>query len=75
MTTIALENTELELRSVIEQLKGGEEVIITRNSKPIARLSGIPKNNSLLLKNSFAGKIWTSPDFDEPLEEFKDLGE
>jgi antitoxin (DNA-binding transcriptional repressor) of toxin-antitoxin stability system len=57
----------------MEQLRGGEEIIVTVDSQPLARVSGIAKNNSRILKNSFAGKIWTAPDFDAPLEEFEDV--
>jgi prevent-host-death family protein len=39
MSTVTLEEAQAQLPQLIEQLHPGEEIIITRNSKPVARLT------------------------------------
>ena len=46
----------------------GEEIVITQDDKPVAKISPIPKP---LKRGSAKGKVWMSDDFNEPLEDFK----
>jgi antitoxin (DNA-binding transcriptional repressor) of toxin-antitoxin stability system len=41
MQTVAIEEAQAHLAELIEQLKPGQELIITRDQKPVARLSAI----------------------------------
>jgi antitoxin (DNA-binding transcriptional repressor) of toxin-antitoxin stability system len=45
MTTVTLEEAQAQLPQLIEQLQPGEEIIITRDRRPVARLSAeeLPK--------------------------------
>ena len=47
----------------------GEEVIIAKAGKPIARLSPLGKQAVQRVPGSAKGKIWIAPDFDAPLPE------
>jgi prevent-host-death family protein len=54
------------LSRLIDQVNAGEEVVITRHGRAVARLvpvEGKPKRKLGTLK----GKIWMSEDFDAPL--------
>jgi prevent-host-death family protein len=54
------------LSRLIDQVNAGEEVVITRHGRPVARLvpaqTAKPRKLGLL-----KGKVWMSDDFDAPL--------
>jgi prevent-host-death family protein len=76
MATVTLEDAQARLPELIEQLNSGEEVVITRNAKPVARLvreQKLPKPRKLgTLKGTV---LYMAPDFDAPLEDFKEYME
>lgn len=72
MKTYALNHQTPPLAELIEQVKHGEEIILTEQNQPVVRLVAVstpprPRAKAGTLK----GKIWMSPDFDEPLDDFK----
>ncbi len=54
-----------------EALKG-EEVVIARNGKPLVKLVPVKERKPSDAFGMDRGKLWISPDFDEPLEDFKE---
>ncbi|HEY3331570.1 MAG TPA: hypothetical protein VGK19_16185 [Capsulimonadaceae bacterium] len=70
MTTISVEELEATPHDFVEQLKTGGEIIITIDSKPLARVSSIRPTAQDVLFGSLAGKMRISDDFNEPLNEF-----
>ncbi len=75
--TISVEEAQTKLRELIDKLAPGEEVVITHNEKPVARLVGehphrLPRPAPGLGKGTI---LYMAPDFDEPLEEFKEYTE
>jgi antitoxin (DNA-binding transcriptional repressor) of toxin-antitoxin stability system len=71
---LTVEETQARLKELIGQLAPGEEIVITENQQPVARLVGERPPRALrpapgLGKGSI---LFMSPDFDEPLEEFKE---
>jgi antitoxin (DNA-binding transcriptional repressor) of toxin-antitoxin stability system len=50
----------------------GEEVIIAKGNKPVAKLVLLDELKPKRKLGSAKGKIKISEDFDEPLEDFKD---
>lgn len=55
------------LSRLLERVERGQEIVIARAGKPIARLVPIddtPRQRPLGIDK---GKIWTSDDFDDPL--------
>ena len=56
------------------QLKPGEEILITRNDQPAAKLIGQQKTDRPAPKlGTLKGTVlYMAPDFNAPLEEFKD---
>jgi antitoxin (DNA-binding transcriptional repressor) of toxin-antitoxin stability system len=73
MSTVTLEEAQAQLPQLIEQLQPGEEIIITRDHKPVARLTGQAPVRKARRAGTLKGSVlYMAPDFDAPLEEFKD---
>ncbi len=51
----------------LDRVMNGEEIIIAKAGKPVARLLPISDKPAQRQPGSAAGKIWVSPDFDAPL--------
>ena len=72
--TITVEEAQAKLREIIDRLAPGEEVVITENQHPVAKLIGErparpPRPAPGLGKGSI---LYIAPDFDETPEEFKE---
>ena len=77
MSTVTIVEAQARLPELIEKLQPGEELVITKDERPIAHLTrsaGLgPKPRQLgTMKGSV---LYMAPDFDAPLEEFKDYME
>jgi antitoxin (DNA-binding transcriptional repressor) of toxin-antitoxin stability system len=77
MPTVSVEEAQAQLAKLIDQLHPGEELIITRNLKPIARLIAEAKAERPLrqLGTMKGSVLYMAPDFDAPLEDFKEYME
>lgn len=53
------------LSQLVDQANAGEDVIIARNGRPVARLVPIQRQPVRRVPGSLRGKIWIAPDFDE----------
>ena len=77
MTTVTVEEAQAQLVRLIEGLQPGEVITITRDEKPLARLTAaeeLPK--ALRRLGTLRGTVRSiAPDFDAPLEEFADYME
>jgi antitoxin (DNA-binding transcriptional repressor) of toxin-antitoxin stability system len=76
-TTLALEEIKLTLPELLDSLTPGDEVIFTRNKQPVAKLVSEPaKPMQPRVPGLFPGSIiYMAPDFDAPMEEFKEYME
>ncbi|QQR80766.1 MAG: DUF2281 domain-containing protein [Deltaproteobacteria bacterium] len=78
MKTYAIEQHP-KIDALIQEIAIGEEIILTAHTKPVAKVIPFPSltdNTKQFRKaGSLKGKIWMSPDFDEPLDEFKEYME
>jgi prevent-host-death family protein len=77
MSTVTLENAQAHLKELIEQLQPGDEITITRDHKPVARLTAAaesqpPRRQLGTLKGTVQ---YLAPDFDAPLEDLKEYRE
>jgi antitoxin (DNA-binding transcriptional repressor) of toxin-antitoxin stability system len=74
MSTVTLEEAQSRLAHLIEQLQPGEEIVITRDHKPIARLvagSG-PRRQTRRLGTMKGTVLHIADDFDAPLDDFRE---
>jgi prevent-host-death family protein len=76
-TTITIEEAQKSLAELLDRLTPGQEVVITRNQQPIAKLvSHMPSHAPRPAPGLGKGEIlYMSPDFDAPLEEFREYVE
>jgi len=71
--TITVEEAQAKLKELIHQLAPGEEVVITENQEPVAKLVGeSPKKRQPRKAGNCIGMIRIVADDDEHLEDFKD---
>jgi antitoxin (DNA-binding transcriptional repressor) of toxin-antitoxin stability system len=75
MATVTLEEAQAHLPQLIEKLQPGEEITITQHGQPLAQVKKAPRNSWPCKAGSAAGKIRMAPDFDAPLEDFKEYME
>jgi antitoxin (DNA-binding transcriptional repressor) of toxin-antitoxin stability system len=77
MSTITLEEAQSQLLQLIGKLEPGEEVIITSDNQPVARLIGEAKKKKQPRQfGTLKGTVlYMAPDFDAPLEDFKEYME
>lgn len=75
--TVSVDEAQERLQDLLAQALAGDEVVITENGKPVARLVPVPV--AAANKNRVAGlnrgTIWTSDDFDQPLPDEFWLGQ
>ena len=64
-----------QLSKLLEQVEAGDEIVIARHGKPIARLVPLQRTAIPRQLGSMRGKVWMSPDFGEPDHELIDLME
>lgn len=73
MATLTIQEVQAQLPDLIHRLNPGEEVVITENNQPVARLILSESIKQWPCKaGSARGKIWMASDFDAPLEDFKE---
>ena len=73
MTTVTLKEAQSGLADIIHRLTPGDEVVITENDQPVARLvptPPIPKKANRQLGTMKGTVLYMAPDFDAPLEDF-----
>lgn len=77
MSTVPLEEVQSQLAKLIEQLRPGEEIVVTRDQKPVARLVGLalPERSPRRLGTMKGTVLRMAPDFGTPLEDFKEYME
>jgi prevent-host-death family protein len=69
MTTVTIHAAKTQLSKLIALVEAGEEVIIARRDKPVARLVPVEQVPRKRRFGSMKGKVWVGPEFFEPLPE------
>ena len=71
MENIDIDQAQQRFRELIEMTTGGNEIIITRKGRPIAKISAIAHTKKRRHFGTAKGLIKMADDFDAPLEDFK----
>jgi antitoxin (DNA-binding transcriptional repressor) of toxin-antitoxin stability system len=77
-TTISVEEAQAKLKEIIHQLSPGEELVITENRQPVAKLVGerpkpsLPRPGPGLCSGAI---VYMAADFDAPLDDLKEYME
>lgn len=67
MKTVNMHEAKTHLSRLVEEVEGGEEILIARAGRPVARLVGLRKEAARRVPGILKGKIRVSDDFDAPL--------
>jgi prevent-host-death family protein len=74
METIDIRDAHAQFARLLKRVAAGEEIVIAKAGKPMARLVPYKEPRSLKRKpGSLKGKIWISPDFDKVDKEIEAL--
>lgn len=73
MRQVNVHEAKTQLSRLLVEVEGGEEVVIARAGKPVARLVPEQGRREPRKPGALKGKIWMSDDFDEPDEELERL--
>jgi prevent-host-death family protein len=75
MRQVNVHEAKTHLSRLLEDVEGGEEVVIARAGKPIAKLVAHRPARKPRKPGSAKGKIWMADDFDAPDEQLeRDFG-
>lgn len=67
MTMINVHEAKTHLSRILDRVAGGEEVLIAKAGKPIARLVPVPVDKKTRTPGTYRGRIRIGDDFDAPL--------
>ena len=69
MKQVNIQEAKTHLSRLISTVEGGEEVVIARYGKPVARLVAVTKVPAARTPGSWKGDLDIREDFDEPIDE------
>ncbi len=72
MQEISFADASKDLQSLIESAIKGEEIVITKDNKPVVKLMPISPVRQDRKAGSAKGLVTISDDFDEPIADFED---
>lgn len=76
MSTVTIEEAQAKLPELIDSLPAGAELAIVRDGAEVARLARTGAKQWPCQAGSYRkSEFWMSPDFDAPLEDFRDYTE
>lgn len=70
MTIFNVHEAKTHFSKLLERVLSGEEVVIAKAGKPVARILPVVTNVAKRKPGNDKGKIVIKPNFDDPLEEF-----
>jgi antitoxin (DNA-binding transcriptional repressor) of toxin-antitoxin stability system len=76
MKQVNIHEAKTRLSQLVADVENGEEVVIARAGKPVARLVREPEGQPVLREpGSMKGEIWFAPDYDEADRQILDMFE
>jgi prevent-host-death family protein len=69
MQTVSISEAQAQLSKLVEIAENGEDVVIARAGKPVARLTQLKAEKKPIRFGALKGQIWIADDFDDPLPE------
>ncbi len=67
METINIHAAKTHLSRLVERAAAGEEIVIAKNGRPIARLVALGRGGRPRKPGALKGRVRIGPDFDAPL--------
>lgn len=67
MARIGMHEAKTKLSQLVERAEAGEEIVLQRNGKPVARLVAIGEDSRSLatIRGAWRGRVRIADDFDE----------
>jgi prevent-host-death family protein len=66
MAQVGMHEAKTKLSKLVERAEAGEEIVIARNGKPVARLVPVTQPNSFAaIRGIWRGQVQIADDFDE----------
>lgn len=72
MPTVTIEEAQASLPELIRKLTPGEDVVITHNARPVAKLVSQPSEKPLPVFGRGKGKVITVSEDEELLKDFEE---
>jgi antitoxin (DNA-binding transcriptional repressor) of toxin-antitoxin stability system len=73
MSHITIEEAQAKLTQLLEEMNPGEEVFITKGGQPWAQVKKTERTTWPCKAGAYRKpEFWMAPDFDAPLEDFKE---
>jgi prevent-host-death family protein len=66
-TTVNIYEAKTKLSKLVDLAAAGQEIIIARNGKPVARLTTLKEEKRPLVYGLLEGEGWIADDFNDPL--------
>ena len=73
MQQVYITEAQAQITQLLQSALSGEEIIITRDNQPLLKLVQFSPTPKRRKRGSAKGQIWMAPDFDEPLEDFREF--
>lgn len=67
MLEVTVQQAAAQMEELLDRATAGEEIVMVRSGRPVARLVPIPPRAAPRVPGRFAGKIVVSGDFNAPL--------
>ena len=76
MNSVTIEEAQTKLRDIVRQLQPGEEITITENEQPLAQVKRVGRTSWPCRAGTAKDQVLRiAPDFDAPLDEFREYME
>jgi prevent-host-death family protein len=66
MDQVNIHDAKTHLSRLVERVEAGEEIVIARGGKPVARLVPLRTRTQPRRPGRWKGRIWLAPDWDSP---------
>ena len=66
MDQVNIHDAKTHLSRLVERVEAGEEIVIARGGRPVARLVPLRTRTEARRLGLLKGKIWMAPDWDSP---------
>ncbi len=67
MTKVNVAEAKAKLSDLLERAVDGEDIVIARNGRPIARLVPVVEQRAARTPGRWQGRVWMAPDVDDDL--------
>lgn len=73
--SVNIHDAKTHLSRLIERVEAGEEIVLARGGRPVARLVPLRVRTQPRRLGIWEGQVWIAPDFDDPIPELLDAFE